>query len=157
MATQAVVPSLDWETIRRELQAQYGIRVDPDDPLLMQAHLFQLVIEKAREDAVMAVRSQLDVEMTAFNQSMDVSLKTRQQECHVSIQKMLTVAQCQLKLAGQECQSEIRQETAELVEAAKELRGVNRSMRFFDWMVGAVFMAFVLILGIGVGYLLRIP
>lgn len=146
---------LDWDTVRRELEKIYRVQLTDDDPLRMVADVVRIVLLQSQAGAARVIKNQLAENLAEFNHSLDVSMKSRQQEGHCNIQNMLTVAQCQLKLAGSEVESQLRSETSELVSAAKDLRSVNRSMRWFDWFIGSVFMALILAVGIAVGMMWR--
>lgn len=154
MATNPIAiqePGPDFHQIQRDLERAFRTRIPDDDPLWITIHGVHLMARANWEATVSAISDQLTSQLSDFHRELDIALKARQQDGHTNILKMLAVAQGQLKLAGQEAQNEIRQETAELVSAAKELRSVNRSMRYYDWLVGFFFATLVLVVGVVVG------
>jgi hypothetical protein len=142
---------LTWDAIRPEIESIYRVKLADDDPLRMNADVVRLVLMQSQVAAAAVLKKQVEDQLAGFNQSMDTSLKARSAEGHANIVKMLTVAQSQLKQAGVESQDALRDSVGDLVEAAKDLRSINRSVRTNDWLIGAIFMAIILLVGIGVG------
>jgi hypothetical protein len=116
---------LTWDAIRPEIESIYRVKLADDDPLRMNADVVRLVLMQSQVAAAAVLKKQ--------------------------VEDQLTVAQSQLKQAGVESQDALRDSVGDLVEAAKDLRSINRSVRTNDWLIGAIFMAIILLVGIGVG------
>ena len=147
------VAGMEWDSIRKELETIYMTALSNDDPIRMMADTFRIVWTKAYRNATRDLQDRLDQIMIGFNRAQNASAKLRREEAQVDIARMVTVGQEMISGSTKEAIEQIESSVEELREAADELRGMNRGMRKFDWLIGATIMAVVLVAGVALGVL----
>jgi hypothetical protein len=143
--------ALDWAEIRGRLERLHHVKLPEDDPLLMTGEAFLLAWEKTGRQMAAAVTNHLKKSLASFANELDSSTKERREEAHRDIMALSAIARGELNAATKQSLTEIKTATSELLQAAKELKWQDRSMRWHDWFIGALVMCVVLALGVAVG------